>query len=106
MIYEVAALRAVIFCIATSQAAAELARADIWRPHTIPEFIIKNSGDCVSLAFKELAGTFGCHIRINTEITTKLRGKQKKSAELCKPIVSMQNPSQIARRKRTKLLAI
>ncbi len=34
-----------IFFIATSQAAAELARADIWRPHTIPEFIIKNSGD-------------------------------------------------------------
>ena len=37
------------FCMATSQAAFELAQKDIWRPHTIPKFIIKNFGDCFGL---------------------------------------------------------
>ena len=72
------------FCIATSQAAAELARADIWRPHTIPEFIIKNSGDCPggTLVYFSFCAAFFIPKYMRLPIATPVVFKSKSSTSL------------------------
>ncbi len=70
-----------LFCIATSHATAVLAQADIWRPHTIPEFIIKNSGDFIDKTYQI---GFICVLRL---ISRKGKRMNKKSRNMVRGII-------------------